>query len=60
MFLICKNLHPLIETGPVVQEKKNFKFVDVFFLVRVYLPLKKGVGLHLNKFECPLPQDNLC
>ena len=41
--------------------KEDFKnFVNVFLLFRNYLPLKKGVGLHFNILESPLPQDPLC
>ena len=36
------------------------KFVNVFSLFRNYLPLGKGVALHLNKLESPLPKDALC
>ena len=36
------------------------KFVNVFSLFRNYLPLKKGVALHLNKLESPSPRDTLC
>ena len=50
----------LVEIGSVVLEKKIFKFVNVFSLFRNYLPLEKGVGLHLNKLESPLPKDELC
>ena len=48
-----------IEMGPVVLEKISFKFVNVFLLFRNYLPLKRGVVLHLNKFEFHLPKDAL-
>ena len=36
---------------------KNF---SVFLLFRYYLPLEKGVALHLNKLESPCPKDDLC
>ena len=35
-------------------------FVNVFLLFRNYLPLEKGVALHLKKPESPLPKDALC
>ena len=45
----------LVETGPVVLEKKGFfNFVNVFSLFRNHLPLEKGVVLHLNKPEFPV------
>ena len=34
--------------------------VHVFFLFRNYLPLGKGMVLHLNKLESPLPKDAFC
>ena len=30
------------------------------FLLFYYLPLEKGVALHLCKFEFPLPKEALC
>ena len=35
-------------------------FVNVFYLFHNYLPLEKGVVLHLNILESPLPKDILC
>ena len=49
----------LVEIGSVVLEKKIFNFVNVFSLIRNYLPLEKGGVLHLNKLECPSPKDAL-
>ena len=47
-----------VEIDPVVLEKKIFiNFNNVFSLFRFYLPLEKGVALHLNKIESPLPKD---
>ena len=40
--------------------KRFFKFVNVFLQFRNYLPLESGGALHLNKFESPLPKDDLC
>ena len=34
--------------------------VNVFLLFHNYLPLEKGVNLHLNKLEFPLPKNALC
>ena len=39
------------------------RFLNIFNLIlhfRYYLPLEKGVALHLNKLESPLPKDALC
>ena len=35
-------------------------FVNVFLLFLIYLPLEKGVVLHLNTFEFPSLKDALC
>ena len=50
----------LFEIGPVVLEKKIFKFCQCILLFRKYLLLEKGRGLHLIKLESPLPKDGLC
>ena len=51
----------LVEIGPVVLDKKIFfYFVYVFSLFRNYLPLEKGLALHLNKLESSSPRDALC
>ena len=50
----------LVEIGPVILKNTILKFVNVFWLFRYYLPLEKGVALHLNKYESPLPKDALC
>ena len=51
----------LIEIGPAVLEKRRFlKVFNVFLLFHNYLPFEKGVALHLNKLEFPLPKDALC
>ena len=36
---------------------ENFNFVNVFFLIRHWLPLERNVCLHLNKLEFPLPKN---
>ena len=43
--MICAGC--LVETGPVVLEKKIFKIGQF----RNYLPLEKGGGLHLNNTQ---------
>ena len=40
--------------------RRFFNFVNVFSLLRNYLPFEKGGALHLNKLESPLPKDALC
>ena len=47
-----------IQIGLVVLEKKIF--VDVFLLFCNYLPLEKGVAIHLYKLESHSPKDALC
>ena len=49
----------LVEIGQAVLEK-IFKYVNVFLLFCNYLPLEKGVALHLNKLESPSPRNALC
>ena len=49
----------LVDIGPLILEK-NFKdFVKVISLLRNYLPLEKGVVLHLNIHESPSPKHGL-
>ena len=43
-----------------VFRRRFLNFIIVFSLFRNYLPLEKGVSLHLNKFESPSPKDALC
>ena len=50
----------LVEIGPVVLEKKNFKCCQCIISSPYYLPLEKSLILHLNIFEFPLPKDVLC
>ena len=40
--------------------EEDLNFIDVILLFRNYLPLEKGVALHLDKTESPLPKDALC
>ena len=70
MVLICKSLsllHPRMlcvkfgwnwSCGSEEQDFKNF--FSIFLLFRNYLSFEKGVALHLNKLEFPLPKDALC
>ena len=43
----------LVEIGPVVLEKKIFKFCQYISLFRYYLPFEKGWALCMNKLESP-------
>ena len=47
------------EIGPVVL-KKVFKFCQCILAFLNYLPLEKGRIFHLNKLECPSPENSLC
>ena len=49
----------LVKIGPVVLEKNILKVVNLFLLIPNYLPLGKGVALHLHKLESPSPRDIL-
>ena len=40
--------------------KRFLKFVNIYLLFRYYLPLEKGVALHLIKHEFPSPKNALC
>ena len=50
----------LVEIGPVVLEKKIFKIFNIILHFRYYLPLEKGVAIHLNKLKSPSSKDALC
>ena len=55
-FVLC-----LVEIGPVVLEKKIFKYLQYNFTFSLLSPLfEKGVALYLNNFESPPPKDALC
>ena len=41
-------------------KSRFLRFINVFLLLHNYLPLEKGVALHLNKLEYPSPKDALC
>ena len=57
-------MQSLVEIGPVVLEKKIFKFrlciFYVFLVFRYYLPLEKDVVLYLNKLTSQSSKDALC
>ena len=50
----------LAEFGPVILVKFFLNFVNVFWLIRYYLPLEKGKALHLNKREFLMHRNALC
>ena len=50
----------LVEIGPVVLEKKIFKFCQCIFAISQLSTLGKGRVLHLNKLEFTSPKDALC
>ena len=51
----------LVEIGPVVLEKKIFKFCQCTFSIFCkYLPLEKRHCSSLNKLESPSTKDSLC
>ena len=41
----------MVEIGRLILDRKIFYFVDVFSLLRKYLPLEKGEALHLKKLD---------
>ena len=43
----------LVEIGPMVMEKKIFKFCQHILLFKYNYHLEKGVTLHLNKLKSP-------
>ena len=49
-----------LKLGQWFWRRRFLNFVNVFSLIRNYLPLEKGGALHLNKLESPLPKDALC
>ena len=52
----------LVETGPVVLDRRRrfLNNLDIILLFRYYLPLEKGVALHLKKLEPSLLKNALC
>ena len=50
----------LVQIGTVILEKKIFKYFNIILHFCYYLPLEKGVALHLNKLESPPPKDAFC
>jgi hypothetical protein len=50
----------LVEIGPLVLEKKIFKWPHPIFLFFCdYLPFEEDLTIYLNKLEFPLPENNL-
>ena len=49
----------LVEIGPMVMEKKIFKFRQYIFDISELSSLGKGLYLHLNNLEGPSPRDEL-
>jgi hypothetical protein len=49
-----------IEIGLSVQEEKIYENFECIFTLLLYLPLEKGVVLHMNNFESPSLNDDLC
>ena len=69
MAFICTILHSLylkmICTNfgwnwPVISEEDFKFFLENFYFFCYYLPLGKGIVLHLYNSESPLPKDDLC
>ena len=50
----------LVEVGPLVLDKKNLNFVNIFLPFQNYLPLGKDMTLLVNRHESSLPKDALC
>ena len=61
LFFIWPNLNPLLprmlsvkfDWNPSSNSREDF-------VVCSYLPLEKGLALHMNNFETPSPKDALC
>ena len=65
MVFICLKLNPIHPRMICAKSGWNWpsgsnEFINVFPLLHYYLPLEKGVALHLNKLESPSPKDSLC
>jgi hypothetical protein len=54
--VICIKFDWIKSTGST---EKSLKMISVFLLFRYHPPLDIGYPLHLNKFQFPLPKDNL-
>jgi hypothetical protein len=50
----------LIEIGLLVLEKNIFFKNQSIFILSLLSPLGKGVTLHMNNSESPLPKNSLC
>ena len=65
--LSCKNLNSikgcfvpnLVEIGPVVLKRGFLNILNIILLFCYYLPLEKGMVLHLNKHKSPSSKDAL-
>ena len=65
MVFICLKLNPIHSRMICAKSGWNWpsgsnEFINVFPLLHYYLPLEKGVALHLNKLESPSPKYALC
>jgi hypothetical protein len=45
---------------PAGSGEEDFKKISVFLLFCYYLPLEKGIPLHLKNLESPPPKDDVC
>ena len=50
----------MVEIGPVVLKREFLNIFNIILQFRFYLPFERGLALHLNKFESPLPKNDLC
>ena len=53
-------MQSLVEIGPMDLLRRLFHVVNVSLQFRNYLPLEKGVALHLKKLGTSSPKDALC
>ena len=54
------NVLSLVEIGPVVLDRKIFKFHQCIFTILLSSPIGRCGALHLNRHESPSPKDELC
>ena len=52
--------HPRMLVLSFILEKMIFKVCQYILLFPYYLPLEKGMALHLNKYDFLSPKDALC
>ena len=50
----------LVIIGPVVLQKKIFRFRQCISRFHNYILFEKGVALYFNRFESPFLKDALC